>query len=353
MGEHLRDIGMKPVIVGKTHMVPNTKGKECLGIDPESIIGIHLSEIGLGPFDRDDGLHPDNDYAPEPTYSQRLRDAGLNPPNPKDENAYSGLDEDGQRLSGWLPKNSSQPADIRKELPETLYMTTRAMAFMDQEGDQPWLCHLSSIEPHWLVPAPYQDMYGPEHVVTPVRSDAEKENLHRCSRPVWNAGSAGFSRTTRYVSGVTPAHMALIKLIDGQMGRLFAWMKDPGLWEITMTVLTSHHRDNLGDHWMGGKDPLHDQSVRMPLIVYDPVPAVEATRGTVCDAQVEAIGLPPTFQAFFRGPVRPHIYDGSIRFRCGMGKGWTDATTRSRITTMPPARRARSSAMRRTRRNCG
>ena len=59
-------------------------------------------------------------------------------------------------------------------------MTQRAIDFMEQAGDQPWLCHLSYIKPHWpyIVPAPYHNMYGPEHIVPPVRSEAEKHTDH-------------------------------------------------------------------------------------------------------------------------------------------------------------------------------
>ena len=55
-----------------------------------------------------------------------------------------------------------------------------------------------------------------------------------------------------------PAYMGLIKQIDDQMGRLFAWMEERGLFENTMIVFSSDHGDYLGDHWMGEKDLFHD-----------------------------------------------------------------------------------------------
>ena len=67
------------------------------------------------------------------------------------------------------------------------------------------------------------------------------------------------------------------------------------------SAVTAHlaHGDYLGDHWMGEKDLFHDQSVRIPLIVYDPRPEADATRGTVSEALVEGIDLAPTFVDFF------------------------------------------------------
>ncbi len=55
----------------------------------------------------------------------------------------------------------------------------------------------------------------------------------------------------------------------------------------TMIVVTSDHGDYLGDHWLGEKDLFHEPSVKVPLIVYDPREAADATRGTICDALVE------------------------------------------------------------------
>ena len=77
-----------------------------------------------------------------------------------------------------------------------------------------------------------------------------------------------------------------------------------------MIAFTSDHGDYLGDHWMGEKDLFHDQSVRVPLIVYDPRPEADATRGTVSEALIEGIDLAPTFLDFFGGPKLPHILEG-------------------------------------------
>ncbi len=48
----------------------------------------------------------------------------------------------------------------------------------------------------------------------------------------------------------------------------------------------------------------------MPLIVYDPSPEADATRGTVCDALVESIDLAPTFVEAAGGTVPGHILEG-------------------------------------------
>ncbi|MEK9557629.1 MAG: sulfatase/phosphatase domain-containing protein, partial [Alphaproteobacteria bacterium] len=51
-------------------------------------------------------------------------------------------------------------------------------------------------------------------------------------------------------------------------------------------------------------------SVKVPLIIYDPSPEADATRGTVCDALVESIDLAPTFVEMAGGTPRDEHLEG-------------------------------------------
>ncbi|MFD0915446.1 alkaline phosphatase family protein [Pseudahrensia aquimaris] len=312
LGDHLREIGVRPVLVGKTHMVADAEGMKRLGIDPTSDLGVLLSECGFEPFERDDGMHPYGPYDPEPAYDDYLRSQGFEAENPWEDLANSALGDDGELLSGWLLKYANMPANIPEEHSETPYMTRRAMEFMESAGDQPWLCHLSFIKPHWpyIVPAPYHDMYGPEHIKPPVRSQAERDNAHPVFEAYINSRICRSFARDEVRERVVPCYMGLIKQIDDQMGVLFKWMEERGLMENTMVVFTSDHGDYLGDHWMGEKDLFHDQSAKIPLIVYDPRKEADATRGMARDELVEAIDLAPTFLHAQGGKPKPHVLEG-------------------------------------------
>ena len=104
--------------------------------------------------------------------------------------------------------------------------------------------------------------------------------------------------------------MGLIKQIDDQLGHLFAFMDHEGLTNETMIVFTSDHGDYLGDHWLGEKYLFHDASVRVPLIIADPSPLSDPTRGTVSSALIEAIDLAPTFVEAMGGKPAAHILEG-------------------------------------------
>jgi arylsulfatase A-like enzyme len=316
MGDHLRKQGMDCWLVGKTHMRADEEGMERLGLEPDSLIGARVAECGFDVFERDDGMlpeGPDGSYDPDGAkeYNKYLREKGYESDNPWHDFANSGLDEDGNVLSGWFLKNSPEAANIAEEDSETPYLTGRGMAFIEQ-AKEPWCMHLSYIKPHWpyIVPEPYCDMFGPEDVQDIVRSDQEYQTAHPVLKAFMDTKIGQTFSRQDVREAVIPAYMGLIKQCDDQMGRLFKWLEDTGRMDDTMIVLTSDHGDFLGDHWMGEKTFFHDTSTKVPLIVYDPSPEADATRGTVCDALVEAIDLAPTFVEVAGGEPAYHILEG-------------------------------------------
>jgi arylsulfatase A-like enzyme len=312
IGDHLRPLGMRSVLVGKTHMRADLAGMSRLGIDPASTIGIRIAECGFDPYERDDGIHPYSGHDPDPSYNDYLRKQGFGGDNPWESWANSTVDDEGRIRSGWFLKYSNRAARVPDEHSETPYITRRAMDFITEAGEQPWCMHLSYIKPHWpyIVPEPYASMYKPEDALPVVRSEGERQDPH----PVYGAMmnhrvSRTFSREG-VRDAVMPGYMGLIKQIDDQLGELFRFMEARGLMETTMIVFTSDHGDYLGDHWMGEKDLFHEPVIRAPLIVYDPDPRADVTRGTRCDALVEAVDIAPTFLDTCGGVAVPHVMDG-------------------------------------------
>lgn len=353
IGDHLRPLGVRSVLVGKTHMRADMAGMSRLGIDPASVIGRRIAECGFDAYERDDGIHPYSGHDPDPRYNDYLRAQGYGGDNPWESWANSALDADGAVRSGWFLKYSNLPARVPDEHSETPYITRRAMDFISEAGEQPWCLHLSYIKPHWpyLAPAPYAGMYSAQDALPVVRSEAERADPH----PVYAAMmqhrvSATFSEPG-VREAVMPGYMGLIKQIDDQLGVLFRFMEARGLFDNTMIVFTSDHGDYLGDHWMGEKDLFHEPVIRMPLIVYDPDPRADAARGTRCAAMVEAIDLAPTFLEACGGVPVPHIMDGRSLRPLLFGQtppDWRDhviceydyAFQDSRITLGTPARQA-------------
>ena len=315
MGDHMRKIGVDCWLIGKTHFKADTDGMERLGLTPDSVIGARQAECGFDTWIRDDGLWghgPDGFYDEKRSpYNEYLKSKGYDGENPWADYANAGIEADGDMASGWMFANADKPANIREEDSETPWLTSKTIEFIDKmEG--PWLAHVSYIKPHWpyIVPAPYHNMFGANHVPAPNRHDVERDNTN----PVFQAYqdnkiAAAFQRED-VRQKVIPAYMGLIKQCDDQLGRLLDHLEATGQIDDTMIVLTSDHGDYLGDHWLGEKDLFHEPSVKIPMIIYDPRAEADATRGTVCDALVESIDLAATFVDAAGGDVPDHIIEG-------------------------------------------
>ncbi len=315
MGDYLRPLGVRTAVVGKTHLVPDREGLARLGLNSSADIGVLVAEPGFEPYERDDGVHPTGRLKHRSArlrYNDWLNAQGYPGENPWNDYANAAEGPNGEIQSGWQLRNSHLPARVQEKHSETAYMTDRAMEFIRETGDRPWLLHLSYIKPHWpyMAPAPYHDMYGPNSFIPVVKSESERKNPN----PVYGAFmkmevAESFSRDevrTRVLS----AYMGLIKQIDDHVGRLLAFLKEAGRLDDTMIVFTSDHGDYLGDHWMGEKELFHEVSVRVPLIVYDPSAAANGTRGTSTERFVEAIDLLPTFIEAHGAALPSHRLEG-------------------------------------------
>lgn len=315
IGDYLSQAGLRTAVVGKSHLIRDTKGMERLGADGSKNLGYAVDEPGFDPYERDDGIHPTpllKLSGNSLNYNDWLREKGYDSENPWNDYANSAEGPDGEVLSGWELRNSSLPARVKEEHSETAFMTGRARAFISEMGDAPWLCHLSYIKPHWpyIAPSPYHNMYGPKSFLPLQRDECELQDAH----PVFEAFtqmrvSQTFSQDQTRET-VLPGYMGLIRQIDDHLGALFDWLESEGKLDDTMIVFTSDHGDYLGDHWMGEKELFHEASVKVPLIICDPRPEADATRGTASDLLVEAIDLLPTFLDAVSAPPAGHRLEG-------------------------------------------
>ncbi len=331
MGDHLRNEGMDCWLIGKTHMKADAEGMARLGLSPDSVIGARQAECGFDTWIRDDGLWgegPDGFYDEKRSpYNEFLKSKGYPSTNPWADFANAGVDESGDMASGWMFENADKPANILEQDSETPWLTQKTIEFIKQSQGS-WCAHVSYIKPHWpyIVPAPYHNMYGSEHVPKARKSDVEREDAHPVFDVYMGNKIAQAFQQEEVRQKVIPAYMGLIKQCDDQLGELLDYLESAGRMDDTMIVLTSDHGDYLGDHWLGEKDLFHEQSVKIPLIIYDPRADANSTRGSTCDALVESIDLAATFVEVAGGQVPDHILEGRslLPLLRGESPAWRD-----------------------------
>ena len=293
LGDHFRAAGRELHLVGKSHVIPDVEGLARLGVDKGSAIWRHVAAGGFNEIDRIDG-HAEP--GPESGYGDFLRRTGYAGDRPWHDHVVSGVNEQGQSVSGWFLRHVHLPARVNEAHSETAYVTDTALAFLEQAQHRPFALHLSYVKPHWpyIAPAPYHQAYGPEHML-PIRKHAvERQDPH----PVLAAYQAMEESITfsdeAVVRQVRPVYMGLIEQVDHHIGRVLDFLERQGLMNETLIVFTSDHGDYGGDHHLGEKDLFHDQVVRVPLMVFDPRQQADTTRGQRLDSLVQAIDVAPT-----------------------------------------------------------
>jgi arylsulfatase A-like enzyme len=94
---------------------------------------------------------------------------------------------------------------------------------------------------------------------------------------------------------VVPGHLEYFRHIygtDENLGRLLKTLDDLGLTENTVVVYTSDNGYYLGEHGLGDKRSLYEESLRVPMLVRYPK---VVGKGTINDELVLNIDVAPTF----------------------------------------------------------
>jgi arylsulfatase A-like enzyme len=188
------------------------------------------------------------------------------------------------------------PSHVTAEHTETAFLTEEVRRWLDRRGDEPWFAHVTYIRPHppHRAPAGYHDRYDPDDG-PPFRRRADRDAeaaqhpLHQLALGV--AGCPVREAEARQVRATYWGNMAEV---DDQLGVLIDHLDTTGRTADTLVVLTSDHGDQMGDHWLTEKLGWWDESYHVPLIVVDPRPEADGTRGHVVDAVTESVDVMPT-----------------------------------------------------------
>lgn len=117
----------------------------------------------------------------------------------------------------------------------------------------------------------------------------------------------GYDTPEKYQTNVR-AYYRMISGIDRAIARVIAALETVGLAENTIIVYSADNGYYLGDRGFQGKWSHYDESLRVPLVIYDPRLPREQ-RGRVVDAMALNVDLPATFLDW-AGIEKPAAYEG-------------------------------------------
>lgn len=141
------------------------------------------------------------------------------------------------------------------------YETDVAMEYLENRNqDKPFCMFISWNPPHPpydQVPERYVKLYEDREL--PFRENVPKE---------WRDNPEFVKKRKEY--------FAAISGLDDNFGRLMEFLKEKGLWEDTVIVLSADHGDCMGSHGCYGKNVWYEESIRIPLYFHGPgIPAGE------------------------------------------------------------------------------
>lgn len=230
-----------------------------------------------------------------------------------EKNDLEDLCGDGSFIQHFMSAKSKLP----KEHHRVTWTGDRAIDFLEatKEGEaDPFFLWCTFDPPH----APhtpsdeYDDLYDPEQVEVDWQAYEAFEQSRVGQRAMiedfWKVGAV--RHNTQIFQKAVCRYLALITMIDEQVGRVLSELEKLGLEENTIIVFTSDHGDFAG-HWgqLGKNIPGYDDLLRIPFIMYDPD---RNDHGRCIESMHQSVDMFPSLWDSLGLPVPPSVQGQSF-----------------------------------------
>ena len=199
---------------------------------------------------------------------------------------------------------------VPKELHQTTWCAGRAIDFMTQERDGPWLFSFNCFDPHAPFDAPqdFVDRFDLAKLPGPLFRPSDLEAQQRLSAINFQTKSTDPQEFNGKL--YQAQYWAMVELIDENVGRIMGALAASGQKENTIVIFTSDHGDMTGDHGLRLKGcRFYEALVRVPLIISYPE---QFQQGLRTDALVELTDLVPTLLQAAGRPIADRIQGRSL-----------------------------------------
>lgn len=276
------------------------------------LTGQHMVRHGIRDF-----IEPLSEEAFDRTYPALLRKSGYRTAflgkyaigNPSKSSRELSLPA--KKFDLWY--GFDQGINFRQEIDgQTRYltevMTEKAIEFLEtNRNDQPFCMTIAFKEPHG--PFNYYDPKAPdpyEGVRLPRSQSCTQADFD--SLPEFLRKSLNADGSSRRLAGDSQSQAEqqiayrMITRADQAVGQILDALHRLNLDKNTVVIFSSDHGSLLGDHGLGGKWLMYENSIRVPMIIYDPR-VDKRFSGARRDEMVLSIDLAPTLLAV--GGVAP------------------------------------------------
>lgn len=207
--------------------------------------------------------------------------------------------EEGHDYADWVHSQGAVLAQLYEhpeEIPPVLHQTTwcadKAIEFIEEARDRPWLMSVNTFDPHapFDPPREYLDRYDPDSLPGPLFQQSDLAAQAKLAGIDFQTTAS--KPETFDAKAIQAAYYAMIELIDENVGRMLAALERTAQRENTVVIFTSDHGEALGDHGLLLKGcRFYEGLVRVPLIFACPG---RFQAGLVSNALVELTDIAPT-----------------------------------------------------------
>jgi iduronate 2-sulfatase len=213
---------------------------------------------------------------------------------------------------GTLPKRGGNVMTIVKATGDDRVHSDGKTAFKACEllkihKNEPFFLAVGFVRPHvpFVAPVDYFRPYPFEKVILPERVEGDWDDIPE--RGINYVTSINGKMTAAQEKKAVAGYYAAVAYMDAQLGKVLNTLKEEGLEDNTIVIFTSDHGFHLGEHQFWMKVSLHEESVRVPLII-----KVPGSKPAVCNSFTELIDLYPTLAELAGLPYSEHLQGKSL-----------------------------------------
>ena len=183
----------------------------------------------------------------------------------------------------------------------------KASELIRKHKDKPFFLAVGFVRPHvpFVAPKKYFEPYPYRQIVLPPKVINDWNDIPESGINYVNSVNAKMSHEQQQKA--IAGYYASVSYMDAQVGKVLQTLKDEGLEDNTIVIFTSDHGFHLGEHDFWMKVSLHEESVRVPLLIKMPGKAPG-----VSHSLVELLDLYPTLAELAGIQTSSHLQGKSI-----------------------------------------
>ena len=164
-----------------------------------------------------------------------------------------------------------------------------AVNLIKKHKDKPFFLAVGFVRPHvpFVAPKKYFESYPYREMISPPQVENDWDDIPQ--RGINYVTSVNAKMTEEQEKKAIAGYYASVSFMDAQVGKVLQVLEDEGLKDNTIVIFTSDHGFHLNEHRFWMKVSLHEESVRVPLLI-----KVPGKKPAVSHSFVELLDLYPT-----------------------------------------------------------